>query len=133
MGESVSIIEEDAGLGDGERDGLADIFAADAHGAGFGTEALTATLGALRVATIFAQHDADVELVFFALHLFEEAHDAGETIFAVEKSFALRISEVAPGDITGNAEGGCNLAQFSKPTAILGTIPGINCAIVEGE
>jgi hypothetical protein len=70
--------EERFGFRDGERGGLADAQAVDADAASLGAETLSAAVGALGIAAILAEHDADVELVFFALHLREETEDADE-------------------------------------------------------
>ncbi len=63
----------------------------DADGAGFGAQALAAAVGALGVAAILGEHDADVELVFLALHLREEAADAGESCLCRAGRLRARI------------------------------------------
>ena len=70
--------EEDARFFDGELADFGDGFAGDPYRASFGTQARAAAIGASSVSAIAAQEHADVELVFFALEIIEEAFDAVE-------------------------------------------------------
>ena len=88
--------EKLVGVRNGERGGFADVLAMDADGASFGAQALAAAVGALCVPAILAEHDADVELVFFALHLRKEAHRRLE-------SFPLPRSTISRGLRSGRA------------------------------
>src|SRR5271168_4826249 len=65
--------EERAGFLYGELADFGDGFAGDADGAGFGTQAGAPALGAQCVTPITAQENADVEFIFFALEIIEEA------------------------------------------------------------
>src|ERR1035437_5383017 len=125
--------KEGCGFRDGERGCLADALAIDADAACLGTEALAAAVGALGIAAIFAEHDADVELVFFALHLREEAEEADECAFAAENDFADGFRQVAPGDVERHAQFGSLLAKLREPGLVLGAVPGVDGATVEGE
>ena len=137
-GGEVDAVEEDFGLGDGEGGDFADVFAFDADGAGFGAETLAAAVWAEGVAAVFGEHDADVELVFFAIHIRKEAVDAEEAgaarvLVAVEEDFVLEGCEVLPGDVEGDGEFGGVALEIGIPGAVLGTVPGVDSAAGEGE
>ena len=53
---------------DGECGGLADVPPVEEDGTGFGAQTLAFALRAARVAAVFREHDADVQLVLLALH-----------------------------------------------------------------
>ncbi len=55
-----------------------DGFSGDADGAGFLAQARAIAIGAGGVAAIAAEENADVQLVFFAFEILEEAFDADE-------------------------------------------------------
>src|SRR5580704_6102233 len=65
--------EEDARFLDGEPANFGDRFAGNANGASFRSQTRAAAFGTGRVATVSAQKYADVELVFLALEIVEEA------------------------------------------------------------
>ena len=71
--------EELVGGADGHCRGFADVLAAHSHGSSLGAEALAFAVGAGSVAAIFAEHDADVELVFLALHAARRNRERRET------------------------------------------------------
>src|ERR1035437_4799426 len=120
-------------LGNGERGGLADVLAVQAHAAGLGPQALAAAVGALGIAAVLAEHDAHVQLVLLALHLREEAEDAGKTALAAQHDFAGRLGQVAPGHVERNVQLGGLLAQVAEPGPVLGPVPGVDGAVVEAE
>ena len=105
----------------------------EANSAGLCAEALAAAVGALGVAAIFAEHDTDVELVFLALHLAEEAIDAFIAAVAVEDQLTDFVRELMPGDVHGNAEGRRLFAQVVEPGAVFWAVPGVNGAVAKAE
>jgi hypothetical protein len=132
-GRELERVKELLGLRDGERGGLADVLAVDAHAAGLGAQALAAAVGALGVAAILAQHHAHVELVLLALHLRKEAIDADEAALAAQHRLARRLGQVAPGHVQRHAQFGGLLAQLGEPGPVLGAVPGIDGAVVAGQ
>src|ERR1700683_4415819 len=127
--------EERGGGADGEGRGLADVFGAvlfaEADGASFSAEALGLAVGAERVAAVFRQHHADVQLVLFALEEREEAMDADKRAASVEGEGLLFGRRVPAGDVDANAVLLCGAAEFGEERAVLGAIPRIDGALVE--
>ena len=77
------MIEEGLGVSDGESGGLADVLVVNQDGASLGAKALAPAVGAKRVATVFREEDADVQLVFLAFERTKEALNAGVAIVAL--------------------------------------------------
>ena len=75
----------------------------DPHGASFGAQPLAFAFGAGGVAAIFAQHDADMQLVFLALQQREEAVHAEE--------LCLPPSRMNPADRAGRSYQGTSVGM----------------------
>ncbi len=74
-----------------------------------------------------------MELVLLALHLREEAVDAGEGPLAAQDNLARGFRQLAPGHVERHAQLRRVLAELRKPGAVFGAIPGVDGAIGERE
>src|ERR1700679_3774390 len=117
--------------GDVQSGGLADIAAIEKDSAGFGTEPFALALRAARIATIFREHDAHMQLVLLALHQLEEAVDAEKRSLSIKDEGLLGGGEVEPRHVQRNALFASGTAQLGLIRAILRPRPRIDGALVE--
>src|SRR6185437_12031263 len=130
-GRECKAAEKFTGLANGERGGLADVLARNAHGARLSPQALPFALGAKRVSAVLGQHDAHVQLVLLALQILEESVDARKAARAFEYEGLLFQRQVKPGDAGGDAVLLRRALEFGEVRAVLGAVPRINGAFVE--
>ena len=69
-----------------------------------------------------------MQLVFLALHLRKESHDAGESILAAQHGLARRLWQIAPGHVQRHSQLWRALAQLGEPRPVLRPVPRIDRA-----
>ena len=117
---------------DGECGGLADVAPVEQDGTGFGAQALAFALRAARIAAVFREHDADVQLVLLALHEPEESMHAGKRAFPFQHETLLRGGQIEPRHVQRNTLLTRRATHLGVIRAILRTRPWIDRAVVEG-
>ena len=130
---SCSVCEENARFFYGELANFGNGFAGNANGTSFRAQARSAAFGASRVSTVAAKKHANMELVFFALEIVEEAFDAVEFAcgIAFEQQRPLVGGEMTPRNIGGYSLRAGEFLRFLHQTAITRLGPRLDRAVVE--
>ncbi len=122
-GSELQVQEEAMRGGDGERGRLADVRCCRRRclrrcaRRGLRRAGAGLALGAERVAAVFGEHDADVELVLLALEQREEAVHAREGTSSVENKGLLLRGQIPPGNVERNAVRHAQLGAFRSDTS----------------
>ncbi len=74
-----------------------------------------------------------MELVLLALHLREEAVDAGEGSLAAQHNLSRRFRQLSPGHVERHAQLRRVLAKLREPGPVLGAVPGVDGAFGQAE
>src|ERR1700731_325940 len=128
------MIEELAGLGNGQLADFGNRFSLDAHGASFGAQPRATTIGAGGIAAIPAEENADVQLVFLSFEPGEKAIDARKVVvrIALNNEVSLLGGELAERNIERNAASPRESLQILPKGTITRFRPGLNNAFVDG-
>src|SRR5579859_2824104 len=127
-------VEKLAGLGNGQLADFGNGFSLDAHGASFGAQPRTTTIGAGGIASIPAEKNAHMQLVFLSFEPGEKRIDARKVVvrIALDDEVSLLGGELAERNIERNAASASESLQILPKRTITRLGPGLNDTFVDG-
>src|ERR1700676_4632493 len=129
------MIEELAGLGNGQLADFGNRFSLNAHGASFGAQPCATTIRAGGIAAIPAEENADVQLVFLSFEPGEKPIDASKVVvrIALDNEVSLLGGELPKRNIDRNAVSASESFQILPKRTITRLRPGLNDTFVDGH